>query len=103
MESTFRVLPLPTVWSSAIWATLFTLAGFAMMFWGGYPVIESFCKVLVVVMGASLMVAALLSDPDPVGILAGTFIPSLPQAQGLYSAVLIVMALIGTEAGPFTM
>ena len=93
------LLPLPTVWSSAIWATLFTLAGLTMMFWGGYPVIETFCKALVVFMGVSLVVAALLSDPDPVGILAGTFVPSLPQAQGLYSAVLIVMALIGTEAG----
>ncbi len=70
-----------------------------MMFWGGYPTMESFCKVLIGFMGGSLLVAALLSDPDPTAILQGAFIPSLPQAHGLYSVLLILMALIGTEAG----
>lgn len=93
------LFPLPTVWSSPIWATIFTIVGFAMMFWGGYPVIESFCKILVGIMGASLILAAILSDPNPEAILKGTLIPSLPQAQGLYSSILILMALIGTEAG----
>jgi Mn2+/Fe2+ NRAMP family transporter len=50
-------------------------------------------------MGGSLLVAALLSNPDPAAALRGTFIPSLPQAQGLYSSILVVMALIGAEAG----
>ncbi len=93
------LFPLPTVWSAQIWALLFALVGFAMMFWGGYPIIEVFCRVLIGLMGGSLVVAALLSNPDPAAILHGTFIPSLPQATGLYSALLVVMALIGTEAG----
>jgi Mn2+/Fe2+ NRAMP family transporter len=91
--------PLPTAWSQEIWALLFALVGFAMMFWGGYPIIESFCKLLIGLMGGSLLIAGLLSNPDPAAIVEGTFIPSLPQVQGLYSALLIVMALIGTEAG----
>ncbi len=90
---------LPTQWSAQIWTCFFTFVGFAMMFWGGYPVVESFCKFLVGGMGASLLLAALLSKPDPAAILQGTFIATLPQAQGLYSAVLIVMALIGAEVG----
>ncbi len=93
------LFPLPTVWSAQIWALLFALVGFAMMFWGGYPIIEVFCRVLIGLMGGSLFVAALLSNPDPAAILHGTFVPSLPQATGLYSALLVVMALIGTEAG----
>ncbi len=100
MGSSLHLLwPLPTQWSAALWSSLFTLAGFAMMFWGGYPVIESFCKVLIGFMGGSLLIAALLSQPDPAAILEGMVFPSLPQAHGLYSAALIIMALIGTEVG----
>ena len=100
-SSAHMLFPLPTAWSTVIWACLFTVLGFAIPFWGGYAVIEKFCKVLVGIMGASLLVAAFLSNPDPVGILSGMFIPSLPQAQvqGIYDAALIVMALIGAEAG----
>ena len=50
-------------------------------------------------MGSSLLVAAMLSNPDPTAILKGTFMPSVPEGQGLYDALFIVMALIGTEAG----
>ena len=51
--SAHMLFPLPTEWSSQIWACLFTAVGFAMMFWGGYPAIEAFCKVLVGIMGGS--------------------------------------------------
>ena len=98
-DSAHILVPLPTVWSAKIWAAVFTLIGFSMMYWGGYHIIESFCKLLIGVMGVSMLVAALLSDPDPLAILQGAFIPNLPQGQGLYDAVWIVMALIGTEAG----
>ncbi|MEE8160192.1 MAG: Nramp family divalent metal transporter [Acidobacteriota bacterium] len=98
-SSAHMLFPLPTAWSSVIWACLFTFLGFAITFWGSYAMIELFCKVLVGIMGGSLLIAALLSNPDPIGILGGIFLPSLPQAQGLYSAGLIVMALIGAEAG----
>lgn len=96
------VLSIPAEWSMPIWALLFTGIGFVMMFWGGYSVIETFCKILVGVMGGALVIAALLSNPDPVGIAQGMFIPSLPQSEGLYSSMLILMALIGTEAGSMT-
>ena len=101
-SSATLLLPLPTPWSNAIWACLFAGVGFSIIFWGGYPVAESICKGLVGVLGASLMVAAALSNPDPRSILEGTFIPSMPQAQGLYSAALIMLALIGTEVGSTT-
>ncbi len=98
-SSAHLLMPLPTEWSASIWALFFTLIGFAMMFWGGYPTIEAFCKVLITVMGASMVMAALLSRLDPAAMLQGMLIPSVPQSEGLYSAVLIIIALIGTEAG----
>ena len=93
---------LPTEWSMAIWAFFFTFAGFALMYWGGYPAIELFCKVLIGLMGGALVVAALLSHPDPAGIVRGMFVPTIPGTQGLYSALFVLMALIGTEAGSMT-
>jgi Mn2+/Fe2+ NRAMP family transporter len=96
------LLHLPTEWSYKIWGLSFTLVGFAMMYWGGYLVVEIFCKVLVGLMGTSMVVAAILSNPDPTGIVKGMFIPTIPGQQGIYSALLVLMALIGTEAGSMT-
>ena len=98
-NSAHLLFPLPIQWSSALWSILFTLVGFSMMFWGGYLVIESFCKILIGIMGGSLLIAALLSRPDPAAIITGMFFPHLPHSHGLYSTTLIIMALIGTEVG----
>ena len=92
---------LPTHWSAVIWSIFFSVAGFAMM-WGGYPILEYFCKLLVGAKGISLIIAAALSHPSPTGILKGTFIPTIPGTTGFYSAMLLLMALIGTEAGSMT-
>ena len=98
-RSAHLIFPLPTESSTVIWACFFTFLGFALPFRGGYEVVEWFCKVLIGIMGVSLVVAASLSHPDPAAILEGAFIPSLPQAEGMYSAILIILALIGTEVG----
>jgi len=93
------LLPLPFSYSIQIWTCFFTLLGFCMTFWGGYLIVESFCKVLVGIMGGSLIVATFLAKPDPVAVFNGTFSPNLPDAQGLYSAILIIIAMIGIEVG----
>ena len=46
-DSAHILVPLPTVWSAKIWAVVFPLIGFSMMYWGGYQIIESFCKLLI--------------------------------------------------------
>ena len=93
------LIHLPTQWSSAIWSIFFTVTGFVMMVWGGYSILEYFCKILAGATGASLIIAALFSHPEPTGILKGMFIPTIPSATGLYSSLLLLMALVGTEAG----
>ena len=101
--STWDVLfHLGTPWSTAIWTVFFTFIGYAIITRGGYRTTEFLCKILVAVMGLALIVAASLSEPDPMGIVQGSFIPTLPVDAGLYSAVLVLMALIGTEAGSLT-
>jgi Mn2+/Fe2+ NRAMP family transporter len=91
--------PLPFAASAVVWSLVFTAVGFVMMFWGGYPAMERACKALVALLGVSLVAAALLSRPDPAAILQGILIPRIPNNQGLYSAVLLLAAMIGAQAG----
>ncbi len=93
------LLPLPTEWSAQIWSLFFTSLAFVIAYWGGYGVLELFCKILIAIMGVSLVVVAVISKPDPTEILQGTFIPSIPADQGSYSVMFVVMALMGTVAG----
>lgn len=96
------LIHLPTPWSSAIWAVTFTIIGYFMMVYGGYQLVDRLFKIFIAAKGASLVVAAALSNPDPVGIARGAFIPSIPGQEGVYSALLVLMALVGTEAGSMT-
>ena len=93
------LLPLPIESSAKIWSLFFVLVAFGMSYWGGYGVLELFCKVLIAAMGVSLVIVAIISKPDPTKVLVGTFIPSIPADSGAYSVSLIVMALVGTVAG----
>jgi len=96
------LLPLPTEHSVLIWSLFFVFAGFALMFWGGYPAIESLCKILIALMGTGLALAAILTHPPVGSVLAGAFLPVIPESVGVYSTVLVIAALIGTEAGSLT-
>ncbi len=96
------LLPLPFAWSSTAWSLLCTLSAFGLMYRGGYAVVERGCKYLIAVLGGSVAVIAVLSRPDPLEIVRGALLPSLPPAQGVYSGLLVLTALIGTEAGGLT-
>jgi Mn2+/Fe2+ NRAMP family transporter len=93
------LLPLPTPASGATWSVALTILGVVMMVWGGYPLIERACTVVIVILGVSLPVAAVFSHPDPAAIARGLFIPTMPNSTGLYSALLLLAAMIGAQAG----
>jgi len=93
------LLPLPTSASATLWSLFFVAAGFALMFRHGYRGVERACKGLIAVLGASLIIAALRATPDPEAIVQGMLLPSLPFSDGLYSTILLLAAIIGTEAG----
>ena len=94
------LLPLPTPASGAIWSVALTLLGVVMMISGGYPLIER------VLQGGD-------RDPRRVvacsgGVLASRSGRHPPRncsfrrsrnSQGLYSALLLLAAMIGAQAG----
>jgi Mn2+/Fe2+ NRAMP family transporter len=88
------VFPLPTRHSIAIWGLSSWMAGFALMYWGRYRLVEKISKPLAVVMGSCLAAAAILSRPDPAALLRGALTPVLPTEQGLYSPAVVFMAVI---------
>ena len=93
------VLPLPTRYSATIWALVLWSLGFALMYWGKYRAVEKISKPLVVLLGGSLLLVALLARPDPAAVMRGFFIPSIPSDSGAYTFVFLLMALAGSSAG----
>lgn len=91
-------LPLPIASSAFVWSLVFVAIGFSLMFWAGYHNLETFFKILMAFMGGSLIVVVLLAPIPFADILKGLFIPTVPDSTGPYSAVLLLTALLGTEA-----
>ena len=77
---------------------LHSIFGFIFVLLGGYGGFEKLMKTLVGVMGFSILVCAALTFHDPAGVVAGTFVPTIPRGAGLY-----VLSIIGGIGGSVTM
>ncbi len=80
-SSAHLLFPLPTQWSTAIWACFFTLVGFAMTFWGGYPIIEPACKLLLGIMGGGCLFPLCFLIRIQWGSWAGHSFPVCPKPR----------------------
>lgn len=96
------LIPLPTRWSAPVWSVGLVAAAGAMILWGGYTAVERWLKFMAAAMGAALITVVVLSRPQPLEVVKGALIPTLPGDTGIYTAVLLLTALIGTEAGSLT-
>jgi Mn2+/Fe2+ NRAMP family transporter len=65
---------------------------------GGYQKFEVLVKTLVGVMAFSILVCAVLTFSDPVGVVQGSLVPTVPEGGGMY-----VLSLIGGIGGSITM
>src|ERR671914_1667192 len=77
---------------------LHSIFGFVFVLLGGYGGFEKLMKTLVGVMGFSILICAALTFHDPPAVVAGTFVPRIPQGAGLY-----VLSIIGGIGGSVTM
>ena len=78
-------------------AVAHSLIGFAFVFLGGYNSFEKFMKLLVGVMGFSILFCAMFTMGDPVPAVRG-LVPAIPGGSGTY-----VLSLIGGVGGSITM
>ena len=79
-------------------AVLHSLIGFAFVYLGGYGKFEKLMKLLVGVMGFSILVCAALTMNNPGPALTGLVLPTIPGGSGTY-----VLSLIGGIGGSVTM
>ena len=98
-SSVHMLLPLPTPWSPVIWSIVSFAVAFGLMFYGRYQGVERISRAFVPVLMGSLIVVAFLSHPAPSAVARGLFIPSYPKNEGLFSYLLVVLALAGTTVG----
>jgi len=82
----------------SIWPIVIGATAFLLLFTGSYKFIEKALMVLVGLMSLSFVVTAVLVKPDIGALLAGMFIPSLPDG-----ATLTIIALIGTTVVPYNL
>ena len=75
-----------------------SLIGFAFVWLGGYGGFEKMMKLLVGIMGFSILVCAALTLHKPVPALQGLLMPIIPAGSGTY-----VLSLIGGVGGSITM
>jgi len=79
-------------------AVLHSLIGGAFVLLGGYTRFETLVKALVAIMGFAILACAALTFNDPIGVLRGTLVPTVPEGGGLY-----VLSVIGGIGGSITM
>jgi len=79
-------------------AVAHSLIGFAFVFYGGYDNFEKFMKLLVGIMGFSILFCALFTMNAPMIALKGLFVPIIPAGSGTN-----VLSLIGGVGGSITM
>ena len=79
-------------------AVAHSLVGFAFVWLGGYGSFEKFMKLLVGVMGFSILLCAGLTLDNPGPMFQGLLIPTIPANSGTY-----VLSLIGGVGGSITM
>ena len=81
-----------------LWSLVIGGCSFLLLSLGSYKTLEKGFIFLVALMSLSFLSAAVVTQPDPIGILKGLFIPAKASA-GLLS----VMAIIGTTVVPYNL
>jgi Mn2+/Fe2+ NRAMP family transporter len=79
-------------------AVAHSLVGCTLVWLGGYSRFEKLMKLLVGVMGFSILVCAVLTLANPGAALRGLLVPTIPAGSGTY-----VLSLIGGIGGSITM
>jgi Mn2+/Fe2+ NRAMP family transporter len=79
-------------------AVAHSLIGFAFVLAGGYAWFERLMKLLVGIMGFSILICALLTVGDWPTVATGLLVPTIPPASGTY-----VLSIIGGIGGSITM
>jgi Mn2+/Fe2+ NRAMP family transporter len=68
---------------------------FALMYAGGYRGVERISKPMALLLGGSLLAVAVMAGPDVGAFAQGLFMPSIPESEGSYGPMIVILMLIG--------
>lgn len=80
------------------WSILLGSLASIILFIGNYKVLERMLVTLVIIMSIAFVTTAIVTKPDIVAVLKGSFIPSFPDGS-----LLTVVALVGTTVVPYNL
>ncbi|PIF01400.1 MAG: manganese transporter [Maribacter sp.] len=71
---------------------------FILLYMGNYRLLEKVFIALVLTMSVSFLLTAMITKPDLIAILKGTFVPTVPEG-----GILNIIALVGTTVVPYNL
>ena len=74
------------------------IIAFILLYIGNYKFLETALIGLVLLMSLSFLITAIMTKPDILAVLKGSFVPSFPK-----SSLLIIVGLIGTTVVPYNL
>lgn len=80
------------------WSIGIGILAATILYIGSYKVLERILVGLVLFMSVAFIITAIVTKPDFIGVLKGSFIPSFPD-----DSILIIIALVGTTVVPYNL
>ena len=81
------------------WSVFWVCMAAVFLYRGAYRHVELIFYVFLVMLSVSLLGVALWSGPDPVAALKGALLFDVPEQIGQFSALLVILSLIGAVGG----
>ncbi|EDP95947.1 Nramp family divalent metal transporter [Kordia algicida OT-1] len=83
---------------AVFYPVLIGIVAFVVLFIGNYKILERSLVALVLLMSISFIITAILTKPDIVAMLKGTFTPTIPE-----DSIIVIIGLIGTTVVPYNL
>ena len=81
------------------WSVFWVCVAAVFLYRGAYRHVEIIFYVFLIMLSVSLLGVAVWSGPDPVAALKGALLFDVPEQTGQFSALLVILSLIGAVGG----
>ncbi len=95
-EASVRLLGVLPAWA---WSVFWVCMAAVFLYRGAYRHVEFIFYVFLIMLTVSLLGVAVWSGPDPVAAAKGVLLFALPEQAGQFSALLVILSLIGAVGG----
>ena len=87
------------IFSAFMWSIIWVVFSAILIFKGKYKRIEFIFYIFLFVLTTSLIAVSIMSNPNPNKIISGIFLFDIPQKNGSFAALLVIISLIGAIGG----